>query len=76
MRRIAKPPHGSSVVSQPALKKPAAKRFPGFEVGEELKQTHDPDGLEQLCLDVAQLPDEAALRARLDALSANGKLIA
>ncbi len=56
------------------LRKEVAERFPGFEIGPELNQVHNLDGLTQLCLDLDQLPDEAALEARLDALLANGHL--
>ncbi len=57
------------------LRKEIANRFPGFEIGRNLNQVHNLDGLTQLCLDLDQLPDEAALQARLDALLSNGNAL-
>ncbi|MGH9836131.1 MAG: hypothetical protein ACREBD_39470 [Blastocatellia bacterium] len=48
----------------------ALKRFLGLELGSELERVRDLDALKQLCLDLDQIPDEAALRARLAPLIA------
>lgn len=48
----------------------ATNRVPGLKVGDELKQIRDLAALEQLCLDLDRIPDEAALRIRLSALIA------
>lgn len=48
----------------------ATNRFPGLKVGDELKQIRDLAALEQLCLELDRIPDEAALRIRLSALIA------
>jgi len=48
----------------------AVKRFPGLELGVELEQVCDIEALEQLCLSLDQIPDEATLRSRLAALIA------
>ena len=43
----------------------AEKRFPGIQFGDELEAVSDLEGLEQLCVDLDQFPDEASLRKRL-----------
>ena len=55
------------------LQRMAQQRFPGIELGEELAQMRDLVALEDLCVNLYALPDEAALRARLKALAANGQ---
>jgi predicted transposase YdaD len=52
------------------FRKLATKHFPAFEVGEELEQVRDLAALEQLCLDLDQIQDEATVRARLAELIA------
>lgn len=55
------------------LQRLAQQRFPGIELGEELQRIHELAALEDLCLKLDSLPDEAALRAQLKALAANGQ---
>ncbi|MCI0486573.1 MAG: hypothetical protein L0229_08225, partial [Blastocatellia bacterium] len=43
----------------------AEKRFPGIQFRHELEAVSDLEGLEQLCVDLDQFPDEASLRKRL-----------
>ena len=50
------------------LRQMAAKRFPGFEIEDEIEQVKDLALLERLCLDLDQVPDADALRVRLAAL--------
>ncbi|HWQ34788.1 MAG TPA: hypothetical protein VNQ79_18205 [Blastocatellia bacterium] len=50
------------------LRRLAARRFPGFEFGPELEQIRNPETLEQLCLELDELPDAEALRQRLTEL--------
>ena len=38
------------------LRKLAAKRFPGLQLGEEVDRIHNVDALQQLCLEVFDLP--------------------
>ncbi len=52
------------------FRKLVAQHFPGLEIGEELEQVRDLAALEQLCLNLDQIPDETTLRARLAALIA------
>lgn len=47
------------------FRKLAAKYFPDLEIGEELERVRDLVALEQLCLDLYQIPNADALRARL-----------
>ncbi len=47
------------------LSKLVAKRFPNLNVTEEIDGIHDVNTLQELCLEVADLPDAEALRARL-----------
>ncbi len=51
----------------------AAKRFPGLQLGDELERIRDVAALQQLCVDLIDLPDEAALRQRIAALLAADK---
>ena len=55
------------------LQRMAQRRFPDFKLGAEVERVHDLKALEDLCLDLDALPDEAALRAQLQALAVNGK---
>ncbi len=55
------------------LQRMAQRRFPDFMLGAEVERVHDLKALEDLCLDIDALPDEAALRAQLQALVVNGK---
>lgn len=52
------------------LRQFAAQRFPGCQLGPEVERVRDLAALEQLLFDLPQLPDVAALRARLTALAA------
>jgi hypothetical protein len=54
------------------LQRMAHNRFPGIQLGEELAQVSDLEALENLCVTLYTLPDEAALHAQLKALAANG----
>ncbi len=47
----------------------AEKRFPGIQFGHELEAVSDLEGLEQLCIDLDQVPDEASLQKRLAELA-------
>ena len=55
------------------LQRMAQRRFPDFKLGAEVERVRDLKALEDLCLDLDALPDEAALRAQLQALAVNGK---
>lgn len=55
------------------LQRVAQNRFPGFAVGEDVERIHDLNALEDLCVNLYTLPDEAALQAQLQALAVNGK---
>jgi hypothetical protein len=46
----------------------AAKRFPGFKLGEELDRIHNLDALQRLGLEVYDLPDAETLKRRIDEL--------
>jgi predicted transposase YdaD len=52
------------------LRRLAAKRFPELELGPELERVRDLEGLEQLCVDLDQVPEAEALRRRLAELAA------
>jgi predicted transposase YdaD len=52
------------------LRRLAAKRFPGLELGPELDRVRDLDALEQLCVDLDRFADAEALQQRIAALSA------
>jgi len=43
----------------------AAKRFPELHLGEEVDRIHDLDALQQLCVDVFELPDAETLKRRI-----------
>lgn len=58
---------GERKVLMEMFRKLAAKHFSTFEVGEELEQVRDLAALEQLCLDLDRIQNEATLRARLAA---------
>lgn len=55
------------------LRRAAARRFPGLELGAEIERITDLTGLEDLCLTMHELPDVAALQARLAALLPKGE---
>jgi predicted transposase YdaD len=48
----------------------AAKRFSGLDLTAELERAQDLDGLKNLCLNLDQIPDADASRARVAALIA------
>lgn len=48
----------------------AAKRFPGLQLGSEVEAVGDLDALHQLCYELEQIPDPAALQQRLLELAA------
>lgn len=50
----------------------AARRFPGLQFGDELAQIGDVAVLEQLCLDLDQFSDAAALQQRVAELARRG----
>lgn len=50
-----------------------ARRFPGFELGGEIVRIMNLNALEGLCLELYDLPDEAALQARLAELMPRGE---
>jgi hypothetical protein len=46
----------------------AAKRFPGFKLGEELDRIHNLDALQRLGLEVSDLSGAETLKRRVDEL--------
>ncbi|MFN7948496.1 MAG: hypothetical protein U0Z53_24300 [Blastocatellia bacterium] len=59
---------GRAAAVREMVRRAAARFFPGFEVGPELERIADLEALEDLCLTMHELPDVAALQARLAAL--------
>ncbi len=53
------------------LQRFAAKRFPELEIAEDVNRVEDIAALEQLCLEINELPDAEALRVRLLELAAS-----
>ena len=51
----------------------AAKRFPGVQLGDEVESISDLAALQQLCVDLDDLPDAGALRQRLAGLTRGDK---
>ena len=47
------------------VRRAAARFFPGCDPGPELERITDLEALEELCLTMHELPDAAALQARL-----------
>lgn len=64
---------GRAAVVHEMVRRAAARFFPGFEVGPELERITDLEALEDLCLTMHELPDAAALQARLSALQASAE---
>jgi len=52
------------------LRQLAARRFPGIELGDEVKQVRGLAALQQLCLELDDLPTAEALHKRLAELAA------
>lgn len=50
------------------VRRAAARHFPALEIGPELERITNLEALEDLCLMMHELPDEAAVQARLRAL--------
>jgi hypothetical protein len=55
------------------LQRMAHNRFPGVEIKEEVERVNNLEALENLCINLHMLPDEAALHAQLEKLAANGQ---
>lgn len=53
---------------QEALNRIAARRFPGFELAGEIERITDIKALEDLCVEINEIPDETALQTRLSEL--------
>jgi len=51
----------------------AAKRFPELRLGAEVERIHDVAALQQLCLEINDLPDATALEQRVAELAASSK---
>lgn len=55
------------------LQRMAHNRFPGVEIKEEVERVNDLEALENLCVNLHTLPDEATLHAQIGKLAANGQ---